>query len=426
MNEFVLAPQPLPRERLQPGVGLGVIAFHVALLWLASVYWPLHSVLLSAMQSTVQTITVPIFQKPVVPGVAAPSAEAAFDGKPAGISRPGQTSLGRSEVMLVLPSAQTESSTPRAGTTQTAALGPARGGVGAPTAPKAATPAEISTPQSVALPAPLTPAIPQVPATAITPTPMLAEKAPEVAAPLPVPVIAAPVSTPAPPVVAATPKPPLPQAAPTPQATAPAVPPTAPVAAPVVATPLPPAVAPVTPPLSAATAAPAPPAPTISSTPPTPVSASNPAAATSATTTNSATAATAAAPRSGTGTGTGTGTGAGAGTGTGTEVGSASASGTSQVTPGAPGISGPATSSPPLNLRLPPNSVYRPPLSAPRRSLADMANDQLRRKPRDAFAESMESAGAIDCLKDAPGGPAQGLLAIGPLLQRAIEEKCRK
>ena len=77
-------------------------------------------------------------------------------------------------------------------------------------------------------------------------------------------------------------------------------------------------------------------------------------------------------------------------------------------------------------MTLPPSAVYRPTLVAPRRSLADMANDQLRRKPRDAFAEGIESAGAIDCLKDTPGGPAQGLLAIGPLLQRAIEEKCRK
>jgi hypothetical protein len=55
-----------------------------------------------------------------------------------------------------------------------------------------------------------------------------------------------------------------------------------------------------------------------------------------------------------------------------------------------------------------------------------MANEQLRRKPRDPFAEGIEAAGNIDCLKDAPEGPAQGLLAIGPLLKRAIEEKCRK
>ena len=40
--------------------------------------------------------------------------------------------------------------------------------------------------------------------------------------------------------------------------------------------------------------------------------------------------------------------------------------------------------------------------------------------------EGIEGAGSIDCLKDTPEGPAQGLLAVGPLLKRAIEEKCRK
>lgn len=79
-----------------------------------------------------------------------------------------------------------------------------------------------------------------------------------------------------------------------------------------------------------------------------------------------------------------------------------------------------------LNLNLPPRYIYRPPIAVPRRSLSDLANDQLRRKPRDPFAEGIEAAGNMDCLKDTPEGPAQGLLAIGPLLKRAIEEKCRK
>ena len=81
---------------------------------------------------------------------------------------------------------------------------------------------------------------------------------------------------------------------------------------------------------------------------------------------------------------------------------------------------------PPLNLGLPPRYIYRPPMALPQRSLAEMANEQLRRKPRDAFAEAIDAAGAIDCLRDTPDGPASGLLALGPLLQRAIEEKCRK
>jgi hypothetical protein len=78
-----------------------------------------------------------------------------------------------------------------------------------------------------------------------------------------------------------------------------------------------------------------------------------------------------------------------------------------------------------LNLGLP-RFIYRPPLALPRRSLAEQANEQLRRKPRDAFADAVEGAGNIDCLKETPEGPAQGLLAIGPLLKRAIEEKCKK
>ena len=83
----------------------------------------------------------------------------------------------------------------------------------------------------------------------------------------------------------------------------------------------------------------------------------------------------------------------------------------------------------PLNLSLPrtqPAYPYRPPMAVPQRSLAEMANEQLRRKPRDPFAEAMDSAGNIDCLREAPKGPAQGLLAIGPLLARAVDEKCKK
>lgn len=65
-------------------------------------------------------------------------------------------------------------------------------------------------------------------------------------------------------------------------------------------------------------------------------------------------------------------------------------------------------------------------MAVPRRSLSELANDQLRRKPRDPFADAVNGAGNIDCLKDTPEGPVQGLLAVGPLLKRAIEEKCKK
>ncbi len=100
-------------------------------------------------------------------------------------------------------------------------------------------------------------------------------------------------------------------------------------------------------------------------------------------------------------------------------------------TPGSAGLPAPgaATSRPPLDLGLPrtqPVYPYRPPLATPQRSLSEMANEQLRRKPRDTLAEGMDSAGNVDCLKVNPDGTYQGLLAIGPLLKRLIEEKCKK
>lgn len=79
-----------------------------------------------------------------------------------------------------------------------------------------------------------------------------------------------------------------------------------------------------------------------------------------------------------------------------------------------------------MDLRLPPRYIYRPPVAVPQRSLSEMANEQLRRKPRDPFAEAIDRAANIDCAKETPEGPAQGLLSIGPLLKRAIEEKCKR
>jgi hypothetical protein len=65
-----------------------------------------------------------------------------------------------------------------------------------------------------------------------------------------------------------------------------------------------------------------------------------------------------------------------------------------------------------------------------------MANEQLRRAPRDPLAEGMDSAGSIDCSKDASvqgrenkineSTNTAGLMNIGPLLKRTLEEKCRK
>jgi hypothetical protein len=96
---------------------------------------------------------------------------------------------------------------------------------------------------------------------------------------------------------------------------------------------------------------------------------------------------------------------------------------------------GPAASPqrPPLNLSLPrtqPTYPYRPPIATPQRSLAEMANAQLNPKPRDPFAESIDAAGDIDCLKgppkDAKQDTMQGLLGVFSLAQKLFEEKCKR
>ena len=65
----------------------------------------------------------------------------------------------------------------------------------------------------------------------------------------------------------------------------------------------------------------------------------------------------------------------------------------------------------------------------PKRSLSEMANEQLRRgnKPRDPLAEGMGEAAVDDCLH-APGGtPALGgLLAVPGLAARALSGRCAK
>lgn len=62
------------------------------------------------------------------------------------------------------------------------------------------------------------------------------------------------------------------------------------------------------------------------------------------------------------------------------------------------------------------------------RSLAEMANEQLRRdKPRDPLAEGMERSGVDDCLH-APREPRAvgGLLAAPELAARALSGRCAK
>ena len=344
----LLCPHPLPRERLRPGVGVLVLGLHLGLLWLANLYWPLQSVLFNAVQSTAQSITVQILQKT---NARNPSADnnAALNTNPQGISNPGRQRFGRAEAMLELPAAQTEASTPLAGTVQIAQA----------TQPVPSRPVVVTTPTAQ-------PAKP-VPQAVATPERAQPDVVSTVDDKLPEPAPSQPIVTPASLV------PPSPATA-----TAPLVAPAAP----------------------AITVAPAPVSAAPAFSPSTAVN--SPVMTTSSP-------------------GAVTASGAALASGSGTAVpGSGNAAASVLSSPAASGAGAP------LNLNLPPRYTYRPPLAVPRRSLSEMANEQLRRKPRDPFAEGIEGAGNIDCLKDTPEGPAQGLLAVGPLLKRAIEEKCRK
>jgi hypothetical protein len=68
---------------------------------------------------------------------------------------------------------------------------------------------------------------------------------------------------------------------------------------------------------------------------------------------------------------------------------------------------------------------YRTP---PRRSLADMANEQLRRgKPKDPLAEGMEDAAREDCLRASEKqGSVTGLLNAPSVVGRALSGNCPK
>jgi len=68
------------------------------------------------------------------------------------------------------------------------------------------------------------------------------------------------------------------------------------------------------------------------------------------------------------------------------------------------------------------------PWNTQRRSLADMANEQLRRGDRKgALEQGMEGAGRDDCLH-APSreSPAGGLLQLPSVVGRALGDRCPK
>jgi hypothetical protein len=105
---------------------------------------------------------------------------------------------------------------------------------------------------------------------------------------------------------------------------------------------------------------------------------------------------------------------------------------------GLPAASPPAAPSPaparPSAPPLPALTPVIPPHPGPfriqqRRSLAEMANEQLRRgtKPRDPFAEGMGEASVDDCLHGPTNTPTvAGLLAAPGLAARALSGRCAK
>lgn len=85
---------------------------------------------------------------------------------------------------------------------------------------------------------------------------------------------------------------------------------------------------------------------------------------------------------------------------------------------------------PPAPVILPPapRQIVPGPWNTQRRSLADMANEQLRRGQRkDALEEGMEGAGRDDCLH-APKAesPVGGLLQLPSVAGRALTDRCAR
>jgi hypothetical protein len=107
------------------------------------------------------------------------------------------------------------------------------------------------------------------------------------------------------------------------------------------------------------------------------------------------------------------------------------------VVPAPPGWGGPPPRAPAApRTALPPAPVLAPPGISPipgpyrlpaRRSLSEMANEQLRRDHKDPFAQGVDEAGRDDCLHPSDKDNAVGgLLAAPALVARALTGKCAK
>jgi hypothetical protein len=414
--------------RTRKVVWVAVIVAHVALLWLANRYWPI--------ERAMRYVVLQVF-RPEVPT----NSQTAL--VPRGISMSAQLRAAR---QLSAPSLSAAQSTPLQATPQIAVVTAQRSKSKLALAPNAAPLAPKADVAKVIAPKKLS--VQAMQAAIENPSQTVKKIVPEPApipapapAPMPIPV---PIPAPVAPIPQATKKEPLAEPpkemtqstiAPAPVAPAPAplapVPPAAPTVSPPPAPQPPPAPPPPTPAPAPTPPTPPPPAPTTPEVPTrlaAPVQ-NVPVPASSASATRAAMVP-AAAPAAGSGWGSAAG---------GSAQGAASASSSALGSPNGsvgvpvqvPGQTPQAAASAPkaLDLSLPnPRALspaYRPPLATPR-SLSEMANEQLRRKPRDALAEKMDAAGNIDCLKTPPEGSAQGLLAIGTIALQLWEQKCKK
>ena len=119
MTRPLFSAHSFPADRVRPGVGLSVVALHLALLWIANLYWPL--------QVAVQGVVVQIFRSHVRVDTSAIAAkaqasltpDAALARNPRSIST-GSPRVGRAETQLDLPATPpaAQQSTPLASTQQ--------------------------------------------------------------------------------------------------------------------------------------------------------------------------------------------------------------------------------------------------------------------------------------------------------------------
>ncbi len=380
-----------PASRAQREVWLAVLLAHVLGLWLIHLYWPVHRVFSQAVVQIFRasSAAAPDASTPADKNVKPFTSTTADSALLSASTAPSQRQRGitaqrrlQASMALSLPTLTAEQSTPLQTTSQLPTPQPSR-----KRSPAVTTKAEPLRETSAALD---------------TPIRLREEPAIQTAASVPA-VEPAPIPTPAP---VPVPLPPAPQPpAPVPPVQAPAPPP-----APFTAS------NPSLAPASAAVAA----LPSLARAP-----------ATASGNVPSQGAATVSSSGSATGNPTGSSTGSAIGATTGSAIGSPA---------GPPSNPNVPQTRPPLDLRLPsparPTFPYTPPNAQPRRSISEMANEQLRRDRPGKLEAGIENAGDIDCTKDATAQGqgnkindnvnTAGLMNIGPLLKRTLEEKCKK